>query len=110
MTQPVWKSSQPTTALLSPAALQLLREITRRDTGEGVPFAWETSGYYQLTGTAYRVARRSFFPLAGHVLVTDDGDENAPVRITAAGRTYLAILDGAMTARPLVNSSSITRW
>lgn len=98
MTQPEWKSNQPATVLLSPAALRLLREIAKHDHGHGVAFELAPHRRYRMVGTNYVVNQRTFYPLTGNGLVTDDGDDNAPVRITAAGRTYLAALNAGVSA------------
>lgn len=84
---------------LKPAAEKLLREIAKRDTGDGVHFTWETGGYYRLTGTDYRVARRTFFPLTARPYLVEDRGGDSPARITEAGRKYLADLDAAKPRR-----------
>lgn len=81
------------TPKLKPASERLLREIAKRDTGDGVHFTWETGGYFRLTGTDYRVARRTFFPLTGWNSLIDDLGGDEPVRINDAGRRLIAELD-----------------
>ncbi|MFD8629180.1 hypothetical protein ACFV4E_35910 [Streptomyces hygroscopicus] len=93
MTHSAWKHTEPAPVLLAPAALRLLREIARRDHGHGVAFEVAPRCRYRMVGTNYVVNQRTFYPLTGNGLVTDDGDDDAPVRITASGRAYLAALE-----------------
>lgn len=79
---------------LSRTAEKLLRTIAAHDTGSGVAFEWLPRGRYRMTGSTYTVCRRTFFPLTGAGLVTDNGNDDAPVRITEAGRDYLATVNG----------------
>jgi hypothetical protein len=78
--------------VLTPAAEKLLREIARRDNGHGVVFKWMSRGRYNLVGTTYTVNQRTFYPLTGAGLVTEDHDD-APVYITDAGRKLVAELE-----------------
>ncbi|MGX1268055.1 hypothetical protein [Streptomyces phaeoluteigriseus] len=72
----------------TPAVETLLRTIHAQGDG-GASFAWETGGYYRLTGTDYRVARRSFFPLTGDGYVEENHDDSAPVKLTRKGRKWI---------------------
>ena len=75
---------------LKPASEQLLRRIARYDTGNGVVFDVMPRRRYRLAGTLYTVNQRTFYPLTGSGLVTDNGDDTEPVRITEAGRKWIA--------------------
>ncbi|MGW3563575.1 hypothetical protein ACWDSL_06680 [Streptomyces sp. NPDC000941] len=75
---------------LKPASEKLLRTIAQHDQGDGVPFEWLPRGRYRLVGTSYIVSQRTFYPLTGNGLVTDSGSDDAPVRITEAGRQCIA--------------------
>lgn len=77
---------------LKPATEKLLREIAKYDTGAGVLFRPAACGRYAHPNTLTTYNGRTFYPLTGRGLVTDDGD-SAPVRITDAGRQLLADLD-----------------
>ncbi|GCD44128.1 hypothetical protein [Streptomyces paromomycinus] len=79
---------------LKPAALRLLREIARRDAGDGVVFVSTPCGRWRLNGTPYVVADRTFHLLdtAGYVDVGNGHTD--PVRVTRPGRAYLATMDG----------------
>ncbi len=79
---------------LSRAEEKLLRTINGHDAGDGVLFEWLPFGRYRMVGSDYIVRQRTFFPLTGHQLVTDGGQEGAPVRITDAGRAWIAARQG----------------
>ncbi|MEU6959956.1 hypothetical protein [Streptomyces chrestomyceticus] len=98
MTQPAPSPRAVTQMTLKPAALRLLREIARRDAGDGVVFASAPCGRWRLDGTTYVVADRAFHPLdaAGYV---DVGNGRIDlVRVTRAGRAHLATMDGRSAA------------
>ncbi|MFE0470550.1 hypothetical protein ACFW2V_02890 [Streptomyces sp. NPDC058947] len=81
---------------LSPASQKLLREIARRDKGDGVAIQYVSRGRYTVTrdgATAYN--RATFHPLFDHDLVIgwDAHDEDGDMRLTDAGRRVLAELD-----------------
>ncbi|CAM5325964.1 MULTISPECIES: hypothetical protein [Streptomyces] len=98
MTQPApapRASNEPT---LKPAALRLLREIARADTGQGVVFMSAPCGRWRLDGTAYVVADRTFHPLDAAGYVDVGNGRTDPVRITHAGRAHLGALDARAAA------------
>lgn len=80
---------------LTPAAEKLLREIAKYDTGAGVRFRSGAAGRYIHPNTLAVYNARTFYPLTGRGLVTDDDNDSAPVRMTEAGRQLLAELDAA---------------
>ncbi|WLW53245.1 hypothetical protein [Streptomyces sp. YU58] len=86
------KRSQPT-PVLPPAALRLLREIAQRDTGAGVAFLSAPYGRWQLDGTTYKVNDRTFHPLDAADFIDIGNGRTDRVKVTAAGRAYLATLD-----------------
>jgi hypothetical protein len=77
---------------LTPAAKKLLREIAKHGDA-GVVFYYVTPGQrWRMDGTDYIVSRRTFLQLSDeYVAFIDVGNGNDdPVRITAAGRAWLA--------------------
>ncbi|MFF9309971.1 hypothetical protein ACF1BS_03580 [Streptomyces sp. NPDC014748] len=78
---------------LSPASQKLLREIAKYDTGAGVLFQHESRSRYSHPHTRSVYNRRTFFPLTGQGLVDDGGNDEAPVRVTEAGRKLAAELE-----------------
>ncbi|MFF3270377.1 hypothetical protein ACFYWU_05495 [Streptomyces chrestomyceticus] len=98
MTQPAPAPRAVNETTLKPAALRLLREIARRDAGDGVVFVSAPCGRWRLDGTTYVVADRTFHPLdaAGYVDVGNGRID--PVRITRTGSAYLAAMDGRAAA------------
>ena len=78
------------TTPLKPAARKLLQTIADNDTGHGVLFKSARAGRWQMEGSTYTVNDRTFHPLAAHDLVDIGNGHTDPVRITAAGRAYLA--------------------
>ncbi|MFH8867106.1 hypothetical protein [Streptomyces griseus] len=83
---------------LPPASEKLLREIAKYDTGAGVQFQHAARARYTHPNTLAAYNARTFYPLTARDLVTDGGNDTAPVRITEAGRRLLAHLDA--TAKP----------
>ncbi|GCD45703.1 hypothetical protein [Streptomyces paromomycinus] len=83
---------------LKPAALRLLREIARRDAGDGVMFVPAPCGRWRLDGTTYVVADRSFHPLDAAGYVDVGNGRTDPAHITRAGHAYLATMDGRAAA------------
>lgn len=84
---------------LGPAALKLLREIAKHGDA-GVVFYYAPPGQrWRMAGTDYVVSRRTFLqittdPISADVSLVDVGNDGEdPVRITAAGRAYLAERD-----------------
>lgn len=69
---------------------KLLKTIADRDTGQGVAFSHAPRGRWQLDGTDYVVNNRTFWALTGNDLVDAGGGHDDPVKITQAGRDYLA--------------------
>ncbi len=78
---------------LSPASQKLLREIAKYDTGAGVRFRHAPRARYSHPVTLSVYNARTFYPLTGRGLVDDGGNDEAPVRITEAGRKLAAELD-----------------
>ncbi|MFF2411834.1 hypothetical protein [Streptomyces sp. NPDC058092] len=85
---------------LTPTAEKLLREIARCDKGAGVRFRYAGRGRYSHPNTLAAYNQGTFRPLYKHGLVDDGGNDEAPVRITDAGRQLLAELDAAAAAKP----------
>ncbi|MGI5469474.1 hypothetical protein [Streptomyces sp. CA-132043] len=77
-------------AAIKPAALRLLREIARQDAGDGVLFVPAPCGRWRMDGTTYVVADRTFHPLDASGYVDVGNGSTDPVRVTRAGRTFLA--------------------
>ncbi|QKV98145.1 hypothetical protein HUT19_41220 (plasmid) [Streptomyces sp. NA02950] len=80
---------------LPAASERLLREIAKYDTGKGVLFRHAARGRYLHPNTYSTFNARTFYPLTGNNLVTDEGNDSAPVRMTEAGRKLLAELDAS---------------
>lgn len=78
---------------LSPASQKLLREIAKHDTGTGVLFQRAARARYIHPNTSSVYNLRTFYPLTGQGLVDDGGNDEAPVRITEAGRKLAAGLE-----------------
>jgi hypothetical protein len=75
---------------LSPAAKKLLREIAKHG-DEGIVFHYTSPGQrWRMDGTDYTVTRRTFLQLSGARFIDVGGDGDDPVKVTAAGRAYLA--------------------
>ncbi|WP_157857324.1 hypothetical protein [Streptomyces yerevanensis] len=98
MTHSAWARSEQRTVSLPPAALRLLREIAQRDTGAGVAFSSAPYGRWQMDGTAYKVNDRTFHPLDAADFIDIGNGRTDRVKVTAAGRAYLATLDGEGSA------------
>lgn len=95
------------TISLTPGNIKLLRLIAAEDTGAGVEFRYLSRGRYILrSGHGDAVNRGTFYPLDRHKLIDAGSHDDAPVRITAAGRDYLAQLDA--TAKPKTPRSKPT--
>ncbi|MCI3277577.1 hypothetical protein [Streptomyces cylindrosporus] len=77
---------------LPPASQKLLREIAKYDTGNGVLFRYASRGRFSHPNTLSCYNARTFWPLSKAKLI-DYENEDAPVRITDAGRQALAELD-----------------
>lgn len=77
---------------LSPASQKLLREIAKYDTGAGVQFRYASRGRFSHPNTLSCYNARTFWPLSKAKLIDYD-NEDAPVRITEAGRKALAEID-----------------
>lgn len=78
------------TTPLKPAAHTLLQRIADNDTGHGVLFNQARAGRWQMEGSTYTVNDRTFHPLAARDLIDIGNGHTDPVRITKAGRAYLA--------------------
>lgn len=76
---------------LGPASRKLLRIIARYDQGDGVVFQSQPRNNWRLLTNGDTFNGRTFWPLDSHGLV-DVGDArgDGPVKITQAGREYLA--------------------
>lgn len=77
------------------AALKLLRVLDEHDTPQGVMFIYTSRGCWRLQGSDYAALNGTFYVL--HRLgYADAGNGNtSPVKITEAGRAYLAEQTGA---------------
>lgn len=82
---------------LTPAVENLLRELARRDKGDGVPVRYASRGRWYLAGPSSGPLfnTRTFPPLydAGLALGWDEHDDDGPMRITDAGRALAANLE-----------------
>ncbi|MGW5711633.1 hypothetical protein [Streptomyces olivaceus] len=78
---------------LSPSSQKLLREIAKYDTGDGVRFRVAPRARYMHPDTYSVYNARTFYPLTGQGLVDDGGNDDAPVRVTEAGRKVAAELE-----------------
>ncbi|MDX3165921.1 hypothetical protein PV516_19225 [Streptomyces scabiei] len=88
------KNEKPRIALTA-ASENLLREIAKYDTGDGVLFRHAARGRYTHPVTFSTFNARTFYPLTANGLVTDDNNDEAPVRMTETGRKLLADLDAS---------------
>ncbi|MFB7649344.1 hypothetical protein ACFC0S_16200 [Streptomyces sp. NPDC056084] len=75
---------------LRPAAVTLLRTLGRLDTGSGVTFHHAPAGRWRLEDGSYTVNDRTFHPLESAGLIDVGDGSTDPVRITDAGRAWLA--------------------
>jgi hypothetical protein len=100
---------------LSPASQKLLRELARRDKGDGVAVRYSGRGRWYLNGpsTSQLFNTRTFPPLykAGLATGWDEYDDDGPMRITDAGRALAAELEAqdkakrdVQAARPRANA------
>jgi hypothetical protein len=82
---------------LPPASQRLLRELARRDKGDGIPVRYASRGRWYLAGPSSSdlFNTRSFPPLYDAGLATgwDEHDEDGPMRITDVGRALAAELE-----------------
>lgn len=78
------------TTELKPAVKKLLQTIADNDTGHGVLFKHARAGRWQMEGSVYAVNDHTFHPLASRGLIDIGDGHKDPVRITDAGRAYLA--------------------
>jgi hypothetical protein len=76
-----------------PASERLLRDLARCDNGDGVRVQYLSRGRYQWDGSRAVYNRSSFWPLYAADLVDDGGNDAAPVKVTKAGRRYVAELE-----------------
>ncbi|MEV1042958.1 hypothetical protein AB0J01_41320 [Streptomyces sp. NPDC050204] len=88
--QPPAAPQEPVSPDLRPAAITLLRTIARLDTGTGVTFRHAPAGRWRLEDGSYAVNDRTFHPLESAGLIDVGDGSTDPVRITAAGRAWLA--------------------
>lgn len=93
---------------ISPAAQRLLRELARRDTGDGVRACYSGRDRWHLAGTStdglYNT--RNFPALCSAGLATGwDEYGESPVRITEAGRKLAAELDEQAVAQQAAKKS-----
>lgn len=104
---------------LSPASQQLLRELARRDQGDGVAVRYASRGRWYLDGpsSSKHFNTRTFPPLydADLALGWDEHDDDGPMRITDAGRKLAGELEAqaaereaAKRARPKASASGRT--
>jgi isocitrate/isopropylmalate dehydrogenase len=78
------------TKKLTPAALKLLKTIAAHDTGAGVAFSHAPAGRWQMDATGLTVNDRTFHPLTAADLIDIGNGHTDRVKVTAAGRAYLA--------------------
>lgn len=73
---------------LTPASQKLLREIARRDKGDGVAVRYAGRGRWHLDHSTESYNRATYWPLFEAELVTgwDEYDDDGPLRLTEAGR------------------------
>lgn len=83
---------------LSPASQKLLREIAKYDKGAGVLFRYAGRGRFAHPNTLADYNQRTFWPLSQAKLIDYD-HEDAPVRITEAGRELATELDAQQAAK-----------
>jgi hypothetical protein len=77
-------------ATLPPGPLKLLRTIAREDLGAGVKFEHAPYGRWRMEGSTYAVNDRTFHVLDARGLIDVGNGQSDPVRITEAGRRWLA--------------------
>ncbi|MGW3493374.1 hypothetical protein [Streptomyces sp. NPDC001020] len=76
--------------MLSRSVLKLLQTIANNDAGEGVLFVSAPCGRWQMDGSPYTVNDRTFHPLTARDFIDIGDGRTDPVKVTAAGRAYLA--------------------
>lgn len=75
---------------LPPGPTKLLRTLAREDLGAGVKFESAPYGRWRMEGSTYAVNSRSFHLLDRFGLINVGDGWNDPVKITEAGRRWLA--------------------
>lgn len=92
---------------LSPASQKLLRELARRDKGDGVAIRYAGRGRWHLDGSTIDFNRRTFPALyeAGLAVGWDEHDDDGPMRVTEAGRKLAAELDEQAQAQRLAKEA-----
>jgi hypothetical protein len=81
---------------LTPTAIKLLRQIADHDAGDGVVFKLQPRARYQHPHTNHVFNGRTFWPLDNQGLIdVGDGGPDTPVKVTPAGRDWLAVNRGA---------------
>jgi hypothetical protein len=86
--------------VMRPASEQLLRDLTRCDTGEGVRVSYLSRGRYHWDGSRGIYNRSSFYPLYANGYLDEDVRlDSAPVRVTEAGRQLAAKLEEQEAAK-----------
>ena len=94
---------------LSPASQNLLRELARRDNGNGIAVRYASRGRWYLDGvdSSKLFNRRSFAPLYENDLAVgwDEYDDDGPMRITEAGRKLAAELEEQAKAQRLAKEA-----
>lgn len=75
---------------LPPGPTKLLRTLAREDLGSGVKFEYAPHGRWRMEGSTYVVNDRTFHPLDRFGLIDVGNGHTDPVRITEAGRRWLA--------------------
>ncbi|MFB9558589.1 hypothetical protein [Streptomyces roseoviridis] len=88
---------------LPPAAEKLLRELARRDAGDGVPVRYASRGRWYLadSSSSSLFNTRTFTPLYDADLATgwDEHDADGPLRITETGRALATKLEEQAAAK-----------
>jgi hypothetical protein len=90
--QPTTRQETPMSKLtFTPTAIKLLRQIADHDAGAGVAFKLQPRARYQHPHTNHIFNGRTFWPLdkAGLIDIGDGGNDT-PVKVTPAGREWLA--------------------
>lgn len=92
---------------LSPASQKLLRELARRDKGDGVAVRYAGCGRWHFDGGIAGYNRATFPPLyeAGLATGWDEPDDDGPMRVTEAGRKLAAELDEQAKAQRLAKEA-----
>ncbi|MFE4577123.1 hypothetical protein [Streptomyces chartreusis] len=75
--------------MFSRTVLKLLQTIADNDAGNGVLFVSAPCGRWQMDGTSYTVADRTFHPLTARDFIDIGNGRTDPVKLTVAGRAYL---------------------